>query len=299
MILVVGATGVLGREIVASLREAGRPVRAMTRRPARAAGLLAPGVEVVPGDLTDSASLARAVAGATHAIAAAHGMLGRGRYRSEAVDDQGHRALVDAARAAGVGRFVDVSALGAAPDHPVDFFRTKHRIERYLAGAGMPFVILRPAAFMEWHAHAFNGKNVLARGKTMVLGRGTRRRNFVAAADVAALAVRALHDAALTGRTIPLGTPGNYTDDEVAAIYGRAVGIVPRVSHVPPAVLRGMAALLAPVAPGIARIMRLAALPDAAYDATFDSSSEPLLASMRLKTLEEFVRERCSCSAEL
>ena len=114
--------------------------------------------------------------------------MSRGRNRFEAVDDAGHRSLVDVAREAGVTRFVYTSALGAAPDHPVDFFRTKWSIEQYLASSGLAYVVLRPSALMEWHAHTFNGKGILDNGRTVVLGTGTKRRNFVAARDVAVIA---------------------------------------------------------------------------------------------------------------
>jgi uncharacterized protein YbjT (DUF2867 family) len=126
-VLIVGATGVLGGETARCLSADGHDVRGMTRSPVRARLLAAGGVEAVVGDLTDPASLARACMGMDAVIAAAHGALGRGRYRSEAVDDAGHRALVDAAGAARVARFVYTSAAGAAPDHPVDFFRPSGR----------------------------------------------------------------------------------------------------------------------------------------------------------------------------
>lgn len=296
MVLVVGATGVLGREVVGLLRADGRAVRAMTRTPARASALAAAGAEVVAGDLVDQASLSRACAGVSAVVASAHGMIGRGRYRSEAVDDRGHRALIDVARASGVGHFVYVSALGASPDHPVDFFRTKHAVEQYLRASGLVFTILRPSAFMEWHAHEFIGKAILARGRTLVLGRGTRPRNFVAAGDVARFAVRALSDSALRGETIEIGAPGNYTDRQVAALYGRAAGVEPRVRHVPPGVLRAAAALLSPVAPGVSRVMRMAALPDDAYDATFDASRLLERHAIPLTSLEAFIAVRAAAS---
>jgi uncharacterized protein YbjT (DUF2867 family) len=155
--------------------------------------------------------------------------------------------------------------------------------------SGLEWTILRPSAFMEWHAHEFNGKGILATGRTILLGRGTKKRNFVAADDVATLVVRVLTDPSMSNRLIEIGSAGNYTDREVAAIYGKAAGITPRIRHVPTAVLRAAAMLLQPVAPGVSRVMRLAALPDAAFDATFDPA--PLLATwpMRLTSLEEFV----------
>ena len=184
LVLVVGATGVLGSATVRRLRAAGQRVRGMTRHARRMPDVEALGAERI-GDLTDAASLARACAGVDRVFAAAHGALGRGRYRSETVDDAGHRALIDAARHARVGRFVYTSALGAAPNHPVDFFRTKWATERYLAASGLAYVVLRPSALMEWHAHAFNGKAVLEKGRAVIPGSGSKPRNFVAARDVA------------------------------------------------------------------------------------------------------------------
>ena len=292
MILVVGSTGVLGRDVVRLLRAEGRPVRAMARLVAKASDLASLGAEVVQGDLVDTPSLARACAGATHVVAAAHGMLGSGRNRSEAVDEAGHRALVEAAQAAGVAHFVYTSALGASPDHPLDFFRTKYAVEQYVKASGLSHTILRPSAFMEWHAHTFNGKGIVERGKTTLLGRGTRPRNFVAVRDVAAMAVRALADPAMRGQTIEVCGPQNFTDNQVAELYGRVLGVTPKVAHVPPALLRVAEVVLKPFAPGVSRVMRLSGLPDDAYDATFDPTATLQAYPMRLTTLEEFIREK-------
>ena len=138
--LVVGATGALGRPTVRLLRAAGIPVRALNRHPADAADLPALGAEVVAGDLADAASLVRALDGVDRVLVTAHGMLGRGRHSSAHVDDRGHRDLIAASRAAAVKRFVYVSAYGAGPDHPVDFFRTKHAVEQVLAASGLDAV---------------------------------------------------------------------------------------------------------------------------------------------------------------
>jgi NADH dehydrogenase len=284
MILVVGDTGVLGKETVERLVAGGHPVRALVRAPARAAELKARGVEVVAGDLLERRSLVAACAGADRVFAAAHALFGR----SQNVDDAGHRALIDAARAAGATRFVYTSALGASPDHPVDFFRTKHAIEQYLRDSGMPHAILRPSAFMEWHAHAFNGKPLLDRGHTVLLGSGAKRRNFVAARDVAAVAVQALTSAEPPADSIEIGGSGNLTDDEVANLYARCAGIEPRVRHVPVSLLRMLAPVARVLHPGIGRVLTLATL---AGDETFDGPDSPRHVTGKT-SLEEFVRER-------
>jgi NADH dehydrogenase len=292
LVLVVGATGVLGRETVRCLRAAGHRVRGMTRDVRRMRDLESLGAEPVHGDLIDRASLARACASVDRVFAAAHGALGRGANRSEAVDDAGHRSLIDVARDAGVTRFVYTSALGAAPGHPVDFFRTKWAIEQYLASSGVTYAVLRPSALMEWHAHVFNGKKILDSGRTVILGAGTKLRNFVAARDVAAIAARMLTSGEPAMQTLAVAGPGNFTNDDVARLYARIAGVVPRIVHVPRPALAAIASVARPFHPGIARVMRLASLGDDAFAEAFDARACAVDYEIGATTLEDFVRER-------
>lgn len=293
LVLVVGASGALGRPTIQALLNRGIAVRGLCRHPEAAADLAAGGAEIVAGDLTDRASIEHALAGVTRVLAAAHGLLGRGRWRSEAVDDAGHRTLIDAARAAGVERFVYTSAMLAAPQQPIDFARTKHAIEQALVASGMACVILRPTAFMEHHVHAFNGLNVLTKGQAKLVGPGTKKRNFVAAGDVAHLAVRALLDEPLLFTRLDIGGPDHATNLEVAALYARLAGQPHRVSHLPRGVARLMSVLARPVHPGMARLMRLLSLPDDAFDESFDGAPElERRFGLRLTRLEEFVAAR-------
>ena len=291
MIAIVGATGTLGRELTLLALAGGRRVAAVTRHPARAAELARAGAEVRAGDLTDADSLRRACAGADVVVAAAHGMLGRGRYRSELVDDAGHRALIDAARAAGATHFLYISVLGASPRHPIDFWRTKHRVEDYLKASGTSCTILRPAAFMETHAHSLLGKAVLEGKTAVVLGRGETPVNFVAARDVAHVAVTALDDTRLRGRTLEVGGPENLTRNEVAELYGRIAGRAPRVRHIPVGALRALAPVAERLHPGIGRVVRTALVSETT-DQTFDPTGLLREVPMRLMRLEDFARQR-------
>lgn len=292
MILIIGASGFLGREVTKLLLSKGEQVRLLVRTPAKVEDLKQAGAEVIQGDLIDPPSLARASQGADRVLAAAHSLLGKGRYKSEAVDDAGHRALIDAAKAAGVAHFVYMSMLGVSPDHPFDFARTKYSIEEYLKASGLSYTILRPSWYMEWNVHIFNGKSILESGKTSLLGKGTKPRNFIAVRDVAQFAVRALMDARLKNRTIDIGGPQNATNNQVAELYGKIAGVTPKISHMPPFMAKAMSIMLKPVQPGISRIMYLSSLPDDAFCETFDPA--PLLSEfpIHLTTLEEFIHER-------
>ena len=272
MNLIIGGTGALGSALVRQLLSGGKPVRIMTRSPAAAAHLAAAGAELVTGDLRDSASLVHACRGAETVIAAAHAMLGRGPAASVHVDDRGHRALIDAASAAGVRHFVYVSVYGSGPAfHLVPFFRIKREIETHLAASRLHWTVLRATAFMETHAHMLIGEPILRGRRVALIGRGDRPRNFVAAADVARVAAQALDDPSLAGATVEVGGPENLTPLEVVRLYERIAGRRAKVMHMPLAVAQVMQRVLRPVHPGISQVLQAAVLADTT-DQRFDSA---------------------------
>jgi uncharacterized protein YbjT (DUF2867 family) len=290
-ILVVGATGLLGRATALALLKEGRRVRAMVRDRARAQDLAQAGAEIVDGDLTDPASLELACKGALRVFAAAHSLLGRGRYSSAQVDHVGHSALIAAARGAGVARFVYTSALGAREDHPIDFFRTKFEIEEVLRESGLPFTVLRPAAFMECHVHRFNGQMLLEKGHTLLIGPATKPRNFVASRDVVPLAVEALLTDSLFGRTVHIAGPDNLSNLDVALMY-QLRSRQGKVHHLPLAAARVIAEVVRPFHEGIARVLDMGLVPDSQWPETFDPRE--LLAEFprTQTTVDQFIDER-------
>jgi uncharacterized protein YbjT (DUF2867 family) len=291
MILIIGATGVLGSATAKRLLANGHAVRAMTRTPAKAAELGRLGAEIVQGDLRDVDSLRRACEGVDKVLAAAHSLLGRGKAASKYVDDAGHKQLIDVAKAAGVQHFVYTSGAGVSPDHPVLFARIKYGVEQYLRQSGLSYTILRPTAFMEWHAHIFIGQPILEQGRVTLFGRGENPRNFVAGDDVARLAVIALTDPHAAGQIIDIGGPENWTNMEVVAQYEKLAGRQAKVRHEPLGVLRAMSVLLQPFHPGLSQAMRYSIWTDT-EDMTFDPGEMLKRYPMELTTLEAWVRER-------
>jgi uncharacterized protein YbjT (DUF2867 family) len=291
MILIVGVTGVLGRETARQLLAAGHKVRGTTRNPASAEDLKKLGVEVVHGDLIDSDSLKKACQGVEQVIYAAHSLLGTGKYSSEAVDDAGTRALIDIAKAARVKHFVYLSAKDASPKHPTDFFRTKSKIEGYLKASGLSYTILRPSAFMEHHVHNLLGATIPTTGKATIYGAGNNPNNFIAGVDIARFAVLAVTDPRLKNRSIDVGGPDNVTKNQVAEMYGRFSGKTPKVTHVPTGVMKVMSPLLRPVQPVLSRLMSFSAWADT-DDIRFDPSAMLKEFPMTLTRVEDFIREQ-------
>jgi uncharacterized protein YbjT (DUF2867 family) len=289
VILVAGATGRLGTQVVRLLVARGAQVRVLTRDLARAEHLKEPGVEVVAGDVRDAASLAAAVVGVQTVVSAVHGFLGPGGVSPGSVDDLGNANLIGAAEAADVEHFVLISVVGAAPDHPMELFRMKHRAERRLMASRLGWTVIRATAFMELWAGMI-GDPLLRSGKTLIFGRGDNPINFVSVGDVAVLVEHAVADAALRATIVEVGGPENLSFNQMARMFESLSGRPARVTHVPRTVMR-LASLLAwRVRPDLARQIRAGVVMDTA-DMRFDAAE--LLRrypSMRLTTLAEVAR---------
>jgi uncharacterized protein YbjT (DUF2867 family) len=150
MILVSGGTGMVGSAIVASLLQQGEQVAVLGRDAERIRRRFGTSVEARSGDVTRPETLEAAMAGADIVINAVQFPTSpievpRRGWTFERVDYQGTVNQVDAAKAAGVKRFVYVSAVGADPNGPKHWFRYKAMAERHLQDSGLEWTILRPS----------------------------------------------------------------------------------------------------------------------------------------------------------
>ena len=145
IIAVTGATGFVGRHIVELLVERGHRPRALVRNPRRLRYKNPDAIDVVPGSLAEPTAVRALVAGADAVIHLVGIIVERGAATYEAVHVTGTRAVLAAARDAGVGRFVHMSA-GAARDEPgaTPYHRTKAAAEQLVIASGLPHVVFRP-----------------------------------------------------------------------------------------------------------------------------------------------------------
>lgn len=291
MVLVVGATGTLGTLTTRRLLETGHRVRVMTRMQSKADDLKKRGASIVKGDLCDVESLEFAVRGVTTVISASHSILGKGDTASELVDDDGQRSLIDMAKQAGVEHFIFTSVIGASLDHPVDFWRTKARVERYLRDSGVAFTIVRPTAFMEMHAYELIGKFVESGRRVMMFGSGTNPRNFVAAGDVAKILVAATDDATMRGEIIEIGGPENLSANQVAEVFARISGKKAKVTHLPLTMGKAVSAGMQRVHPGVSRVIKCAVLSET-MDQAFDASTLIAKYPIKLTSLDDWARRK-------
>ena len=206
MILVTGAAGNVGGELVRTLAEAGVPARALTR--SAGPGRFPPGVEAVAGDLNDPASLGPALDGAD------------GVFLLPGYADM--PGVLAAARRAGVRRVVQLSGMSAGSGD------MSNAITAYMAASeqaaresGLTWTILRPAMFM---SGAFGWRPQLQAGDVVRAPFGPVRAAVTDPADIAAVAALALTAAGHEDRVYELSGPEALTAADRVAVLGQVLG---------------------------------------------------------------------------
>ena len=226
MILVAGATGVLGSEIVRRLAVRGEEVRAMARAtsaPEKVERLSAMGAEIVRADVKDMQTLRAACAGVDAVISTITTILTSQPGDSfEATDGGGTKALIDAAKQAGAAKFVFVSFdTTKAPDNPLA--KAKREAEKHLKQSGLDYTILHSTFFCEsWLGPMLFADPVACTAK--VYGKGTEKLRYVAVGDVAEFAVQSLTNPAAHNATIPIGGPEEISQLEAVRLFEEAYG---------------------------------------------------------------------------
>jgi uncharacterized protein YbjT (DUF2867 family) len=236
MILVVGATGVLGGMITRRLLAAGEEVRILVRQDApseelarqglatSAASLIETGAQPTYGDMKDRASLDQACVGVETVITTANSAMRGGDDNVDRVDREGNRNLIDAAKAAGVNQFIFTSVLGADVNNPLPFIQAKAETEVYLRESGVPYTILAPNFFMESWVGMVVGIPLGAGQPVTLVGEGRRQHSFVSAVDVAAFATAAVGHPAAMNQHIVIGGPEPLSWCDVIVTFERVMG---------------------------------------------------------------------------
>lgn len=254
LIAVTGASGFVGRHLTALLARRGHQVRALLRGDGRgptAAGLPA---ERTPGDLADPAALAALTRGTDVVVHLVGIIVETGAATFEAVHVEGTRRLLSAARAAGVRRFVHMSAVGAR-DEPraTRYHRTKWRAEELVRGSGLSHAIFRPSIISGPENRPIRTLARLHRWSPVVpvFGDGRFPTQPVWIGDVA-LAFALAAERPTLGGVFELGGPAALTYEELVRAIGRAAGQPRPLVHVPLPIARAAAAafgILGPLAP--------------------------------------------------
>jgi NADH dehydrogenase len=235
-ILVTGGTGFIGPKVVHALRVKGHDVRALVREPARASRLAGWGAELVPGDVTDPASLTAAANGCTHVVHLV--AIIRGKPADfERVMTQGTRSLVAAAQSAGIQRFVLMSALGTSEttSGTVPYFTAKWQMERAVVESGLEHVVFRPSFVFGADGGVLPTfiRQVRYSPVVTVIGSGLQKSQPIWVEDVAEHFARAIDSPQAANRTFELGGPDTVDWNELFLTIAKVLGKRRRLLHVP------------------------------------------------------------------
>jgi uncharacterized protein YbjT (DUF2867 family) len=223
MILVTGATGLNGKELLRRLSASGVAMRALARNPARAEAIAAlPHVEIVQGDMARPETLAAALHGVDRAMLISS---------SDPVMLDVQSNFIDAARKAGVKHVVKLSGIMPDLDSAFRFARMHGEIEKRLEASGMAFTHLRAGEFMP--AYFRQIPNITAKG-AMFLPMEDARIASIDVGDIAEIAAKVLTGSGHEGKVYPLTGPEALTMTEVAARLSAATGKTIRYVNVPP-----------------------------------------------------------------
>jgi uncharacterized protein YbjT (DUF2867 family) len=238
MILVVGATGLLGTRVCERLRAEGQPVRTLVRRtsnPDKVNALRSLGCELATGDLKDPPQIQAACQGISALISTASSTLSRQTGDSiESVDLQGQLTLVNAARSADVRRFVFVSFRDdRTVQHPLT--QAKRSVEHAIAD--LDFTSIQASYFMEvWLSPALGFDYI--HGKARIYGSGSEPISWVSCRDVAEFCIAPALRSVGSRSFLAVGGPEALSPLEVVRIFEEESGRRFEVEKIPEAKLR-------------------------------------------------------------
>ena len=255
-VLVAGASGQLGSAIARTLIASGVPVRALARTRERIERLT-PGADIAAVDMRDLPELTAACRGVDQIVATANNFMGRGPASPTRLDLSAYQNLCAAARNARVRRLIYVSTPAAAQDSPVDFFRVKWYIEDAIRRSGVPFVMLRPTAFMDIWIDQIFARGIREKGIATIFGEGSRVANYIAIEDVAGFALQIVSRPEIVNESIDVGGPSNLSQNDLVTLIEARLRSSGKRRHVPVAALRLLPPLIRPFDEVTARLMTM------------------------------------------
>ncbi|MSQ01288.1 MAG: NAD-dependent epimerase/dehydratase family protein [Myxococcales bacterium] len=244
MILVTGATGRLGTQVVRVLRSIGLDVRCLVRKGSEYFWLNDTGAAYFFGDLRDAASLGRAMQGVQHVIAA-HGVrVERTGNDHRAVNADGSAALFEAARSRGVEHLVYISCAAVESEGDTPALSSKRAAEAALASSGLSYTVLRPGLFVQNFADL--ARRVEANGNVFLPGSPATPVSPIHTRDLALMALASLELPALKNATLRVGGPERMTIGDALSRMCRVNALPESHWPLPPAGLRALAAVARP-----------------------------------------------------
>jgi uncharacterized protein YbjT (DUF2867 family) len=244
MIIITGAAGYVGSHITRKLVEQGKPVRAMVHNLARVekeGRLKELDIEYVEADVTRPNTLSKAFEGATAVIHTVAIAIEKGGRKYETINYQGTVNVVEAARAAGIQRLINMAQLGADSSLPYRFLASKGKAQEYVAASKLDWTAFRPSVIWgpeDEFANTFARLVPITPIIFPIVGDKEAKFQPVWVDDVATCVSKALDDAETIGHEYELGGPEILTLEEIERRTLKAVVANRTMVHFPMPLLR-------------------------------------------------------------
>lgn len=234
-LLIVGATGTLGRQIARHAIEEGHSVRCLVRSYKRASFLKEWGAELVGGDLCEPETLAQALEGVTAVIDAATARATDSQSVRQ-VDWEGKVNLIQAVKTANIDRYIFFSFLNAQNYPQVPLLQIKHCVELFLAESGLNYTILQPCGFLQglisqYAMPILEGQAVWVPGASSPIA-------YMDTQDIAKFAIRALAVPGTERKTFPVVGNRAWDADEIIKLCEQLSGETAKITTTPASLLR-------------------------------------------------------------
>ena len=246
-ILVIGASGFVGKHIAKVLLADGHAVRCLARNLAKVEELATAGCEITEGDISDLTSMQCALKSvdaayiSIHTISPQHANTASQDFID--VEMNGLKNIVAACQEQGVRRLIYLTSLGIAPDAPSAWTRGRWKTEQFLLNSGLDVTTIRPGMIVGAGGQGFNMMVSQAKRSTaIVMGSGRKKMSSIAVDDLVYYLVGVLNDPRAYGKCYEVGCDKVLTNDQMIDVVAEVLGRKhPGKIHLPQTLLNVLA----------------------------------------------------------
>ncbi len=249
-ILVIGASGFVGKHLTQKLLTEGYKVRCLARNPDKVEDLAAAGCEIIKGDISDLASIQKAVQSMDAVYIAIHTLsTQQANTNSDGFMDielLGLQNIVESCKTHHVKRVIYVTFLGVDKNAASEWSRGRWKTEQFLLNSGLDATIIRPGMIVGVGGQGFNMMVSNAKKRfAIVIGKGNQKFRCIAIDDLVYYLIGLLNDARAYGKGFDVGSDdvlsNNQMLDAVAEVMGRNH---PKKIHIPIGLLSAMSPVI-------------------------------------------------------
>lgn len=253
MILLTGATGFVGGNLLKEMLKQGLKIRCLVRNPSKAEAIRQRGVELAQGDVTDRDSIVKALADgkidtAVHLV----GILAEtGKATFKVIHTEGTKNMVEACKQKNVKRFIHISALGTRENARSEYHKTKWEAEEIIRHSGLEYTIFRPSVLFgkeDKFANLF--ANIIKISPfIMIPGNGKNKMQTVSVKDLVKAMTMAIKDSKHINKVYEIAGPEKLAFDEIIDTICRVLGKTRLKIHIPMCLMRPGAAIAETIFP--------------------------------------------------